>query len=279
MANRFVKGLHAVEDSLAVLAVFALAALLAPLVAGIAATETHDLGKLLFAFVVFWAYIAFSQFMLIWYGNIPEETGWFLRRQTHGWEWIGLTLVFGHFVLPFVLLLSRSPKRRPKVLGLAAAWVLLMHLVDVYWLALPAWVWLDACQRGEPAQIPLLIISFQAAPGHLIEQVVLFPLLVDGDGSVLFADLLLAQVVEAEIGDDAVNPRVEGALKAKIANALVRLQERVLDDVLGIFAVLRDVLRDPKDVPVVAADQLFKSRVVTFLRRPYQRQLFANGLF
>ncbi len=97
----------------------------------------HDMGKLLFGFVIFWAYIGFSQFMLIWYGNIPEETGWFLRRQTHGWGWIGLTLVVGHFVLPFVFLLSRGPKRRPTTLAMAAAWVLLMHLVDAYWLAIP----------------------------------------------------------------------------------------------------------------------------------------------
>jgi hypothetical protein len=97
----------------------------------------HDMGKLLFAFIVFWAYIAFSQYMLIWYGNIPEETGWLLRRQTGGWGWIGVVLIFGHFLLPFVALLSRTPKRRPRVLVLLAAWMLLMHWVDVFWLAMP----------------------------------------------------------------------------------------------------------------------------------------------
>jgi hypothetical protein len=59
----------------------------------------HDVGKLLFAFIVFWAYIAFSQYMLIWYGNLPEETGWFLKRQTGGWATVSLILLFGHFVL------------------------------------------------------------------------------------------------------------------------------------------------------------------------------------
>ena len=81
----------------------------------------HDLGKLLFAFVVFWAYIAFSQYMLIWYGNIPEETGWYLKRQTGDWAWVSLVLLFGHFVLPFLVLLPRAVKRRPRLLAAAGA--------------------------------------------------------------------------------------------------------------------------------------------------------------
>ncbi|HNX50712.1 MAG TPA: hypothetical protein PKL08_11140, partial [Thermoanaerobaculaceae bacterium] len=87
----------------------------------------HDLGKLLFAFTVFWAYIAFSQYMLYWYAAIPEETGWFVRRQSHGWGWVGLKLVFGQFLLPFLALLSRTPKRRPRTLAVAAVWILLVH--------------------------------------------------------------------------------------------------------------------------------------------------------
>ena len=98
----------------------------------------HDLGKLLFGFVVFWAYIGFSQYMLQWYGNIPEETRWFAVRQQNGWGYVGLTLVFGHFLLPFLALLSRGPKRRPGVLVGVAAWVLLMHWVDLFWLVMPS---------------------------------------------------------------------------------------------------------------------------------------------
>jgi hypothetical protein len=98
----------------------------------------HDLGKLLFGFVVFWAYIAFSQFMLQWYAAIPQETHWFAARQSNGWGWVALTLVFGNFLLPFVALLSRTPKRRPALLAAAAAWLLVMHLVDIYWLVMPA---------------------------------------------------------------------------------------------------------------------------------------------
>jgi hypothetical protein len=97
----------------------------------------HDLGKFMFAFVVFWAYIGFSQYMLIWYGNIPEETSFYLTRQTGGWGWVGLALVFGQFLLPFVALLSRTPKRRGAMLAGIAAWLLAMHWVDIFWLVMP----------------------------------------------------------------------------------------------------------------------------------------------
>lgn len=97
----------------------------------------HDLGKLLFAFTVFWAYISFSQFMLMWYANIPEETLFYLHRQEHGWGWLGLVLVFGHFLLPFLVLLSRGPKRRKGALAAAAGWLLVMHWLDLYWFIIP----------------------------------------------------------------------------------------------------------------------------------------------
>jgi len=97
----------------------------------------HDYGKLLFAFVFFWAYLAFSQYMLIWYGNIPEETVWYLRRQQEGWQWVGLTLVFGHFLLPFAGLVSRYAKRSRPMLLFWAAWVFVMHWVDLFWLVMP----------------------------------------------------------------------------------------------------------------------------------------------
>ncbi len=98
----------------------------------------HDIGKLVFGFIVFWAYIAYSQYMLIWYANLPEETFWYAMRQASGW-WIGVALVllFGHFVLPFLALMSRGPKRRPAVVTLGAAWALLMHWVDLYYVVGP----------------------------------------------------------------------------------------------------------------------------------------------
>ncbi|MBD3266277.1 quinol:cytochrome C oxidoreductase [bacterium] len=97
----------------------------------------HDYGKLLFGFIFFWAYIAFSQYMLIWYGNIPEETMWYLARQEGQWFWVSMILIFGHFAIPFLALLSRYPKRRKPILFGWAVWMLLMHYVDLYWLVMP----------------------------------------------------------------------------------------------------------------------------------------------
>lgn len=98
----------------------------------------HDLGKLLFAFVIFWAYIAFSQMMLIWMGNLPEETAWYARRwQAPGWRTVSILILVGHFALPFLFLLPRAIKRNRWTLGLAAAWILLIHYVDLYWLIMP----------------------------------------------------------------------------------------------------------------------------------------------
>ncbi len=103
----------------------------------------HDLGKLLFAFTVFWAYIAFSQFFLIWYANIPEETGWFLSR-LHGtpedpanWRLATMFLAIGHFAVPFFFLMPRTVKRNRVLLLIGALWMLAMHLWDIYWLVMP----------------------------------------------------------------------------------------------------------------------------------------------
>jgi len=100
----------------------------------------HDLGKLMFAFTIFWAYIGFSQYFLIWYGNIPEETFWFLARWEGGWKTVSLVLVFGHFAIPFMLLIFRGVKRSLTMVGLIAVWYLLMHWVDMYWLVYPAYL-------------------------------------------------------------------------------------------------------------------------------------------
>ncbi len=102
------------------------------------AEHRHDLGKLLFAFVVFWTYIAFSQYMLIWYGNLPEETAWYRPRWGGGWELLSVFQGLGHFVIPFFFLMSRHIKRNRKALFAAAAWVLAVHLMDLYWLVMPS---------------------------------------------------------------------------------------------------------------------------------------------
>jgi hypothetical protein len=98
----------------------------------------HDLGKWMFALTMFWAYIAFSQYILIWYANIPEETIFFRNRMVGSWRWLSAALLFGRFILPFLFLIFRSTKRNLQLLGIAAGWVVAMHFVDMYWLIMPA---------------------------------------------------------------------------------------------------------------------------------------------
>jgi hypothetical protein len=108
---------------------------LAPLLR--ATPALHDLGKLMFAFVMLWAYVSYSQFLIIWSGNLPEEVPWYIHRLQGGWQSVGLMLVVFQFALPFLLLLSRNLKQDPRRLGAVAAVLLLMRLVDVYWLVGP----------------------------------------------------------------------------------------------------------------------------------------------
>ncbi len=98
----------------------------------------HDLGKLLYGFNCFWAYIAFSQYLLIWYANIPEETGWFYHRQIHGWAEVSLVLVALHFVLPFFGLMSRGAKRHAPTLAFWSVIILVANWIDLYWLIMPS---------------------------------------------------------------------------------------------------------------------------------------------
>ncbi len=104
-----------------------------------AVTVEHqqDLGKFLFGFIVFWAYISFSQFLLIWYADIPEETEYYLIRFGHGWGFVMAMLLFGHFIIPFLGLMSRHVKRRDGLLMFWCVWVLFMHAVDLYLLIMP----------------------------------------------------------------------------------------------------------------------------------------------
>ena len=99
--------------------------------------QIHDLGKLLLAFVMLWAYINLSQFLIVWSGNLPEEIPWYLKRAQGGWQWLGLALVLFHFVLPFLLLLSRDLKRNAGLLGTVAGVILVFRLVDLFWLVAP----------------------------------------------------------------------------------------------------------------------------------------------
>ncbi len=97
----------------------------------------HDLGKLMLALVMVWAYFNFSQFLIIWSGNIPEETGWYITRMSGGWGFMGVALVLFHFAFPFLLLLRQDLKRKAKMLAAVAVFILFLRLVDMFYLIGP----------------------------------------------------------------------------------------------------------------------------------------------
>lgn len=99
--------------------------------------HNHDLGRLLFAFTVWWAYIAGSQYFLIWYGNLPEETHWFLDRWTGSWKPWSLFIIAAHFAIPFFVLVFRASKRSVKILVSVAGLYVVMHWADLYWVVMP----------------------------------------------------------------------------------------------------------------------------------------------
>lgn len=112
----------------------------------------HDMSKFQFGFIVFWGYIAFSQFLLYWYGNIPEETLWYKHRMEHGWQYIGLLLIAFHFALPFLGTMSRHVRRSPAVMAGWAGFILVVHWLDMMFLILP---------NAAPVSVALII-------GHLV---------------------------------------------------------------------------------------------------------------
>ena len=109
-----------------------------PLSDFLGADTLNDLGNLLFAFIMLWAYLSFSQYLIIWSGNLPEEIPWYLRRSSGGWQWIAVALALFHFAIPFFLLLIRRNKRRKQVVSAIAVAVVVMRLVDLMWLIVPA---------------------------------------------------------------------------------------------------------------------------------------------
>lgn len=98
----------------------------------------NDYGNLLLVFTMLWAYLSFSQFLIIWGGNLREEIPWYMSRARGGWAGVGLILIIFHFAVPFLLLLTRFAKRRAKIMSWLAAGLIVMSLVDIFWLLTPA---------------------------------------------------------------------------------------------------------------------------------------------
>ncbi len=117
--------------------------------------QYHDMAKLMFAFIVFWAYIAFSQFLLIWYAAIPEETLWYDLRWERGWLWWGALLLFGHLFIPFLGTMSRAIRRNKKFISAWAVWMLFMHWVDLVYIIMP-----QAKLLSEPSESGAMLIPW-----------------------------------------------------------------------------------------------------------------------
>ena len=128
------QGLSALAFTIAVLVLLARTT---PLSRVVVPAHLHDLGKLLLAFVMLWAYLTFSQFLIVWSANLPEEIPWYLTRMQGGWGAVSLALIVFHFFVPFLLLLNRDLKRHGRLLVVVALWVLVMRFVDLFWLMGP----------------------------------------------------------------------------------------------------------------------------------------------
>jgi hypothetical protein len=99
----------------------------------------NDYGNLLLTFTMLWAYLSFSQYLIIWSGNLQEEIPWYVSRASGGWAWVAIALIVFHFAVPFLLLLSRFVTRRTLWLGAVAAIQIVMSVIDIFWLTVPAY--------------------------------------------------------------------------------------------------------------------------------------------
>ena len=132
-----------------------------------------SLGALQFAFINFWAYIAFSQYLLIWYANLPEENFWFLHRWENDWQYLSILLIIAHFIVPYAALLSQPAKMDPKRLKFISIWILFAHFIDLYWLVMPNvngyyFSWIDIIVPLLAIGVIILIFNYRANKSNLV---------------------------------------------------------------------------------------------------------------
>lgn len=132
-----------------------------------------SLGALQFAFINFWAYIAFSQYLLIWYANLPEENFWFLHRWQNGWEFLSILLIIAHFIVPYAALLPQPAKMDPKRLKFISVWILFAHFINLYWLVMPNFEgyhlsWIDLVIPLTVIGLIILIFNYRAKRSNLV---------------------------------------------------------------------------------------------------------------
>jgi len=146
-----------------------------PIAGVITRKRLNDLGNLLLAFVMLWAYISFSQFLIIWAGNLPEEITWYAHRLKGGWAVVAVVLLLFHFAIPFLILLSRGVKRKARTLGIVAAALFVIRLLDLFWTVVPAeskvpanFSWMDAAAPVGMGGIWLAVFLWQLKNRPLI---------------------------------------------------------------------------------------------------------------
>jgi hypothetical protein len=151
----------------------------------------HDVGKLLFGFTFFWAYTSFSQFMLIWYANIPEEVTFYRYRMYGDWMWVSLLVLVCAFAIPYVLLLSRWTKRILPVFMFLCVWQLVFHYVDLYWNVMPNMVWWGHGEHiAGPLHGPIEAHAYSFAATDLLLWFGLFALFIGAVGRQMTGNLL-----------------------------------------------------------------------------------------
>jgi hypothetical protein len=136
-----------------------------PMAKAAASDHLHDLGNLMLAFTMLWAYMSFSQYLIIWSGNLPEEIPWYLRRARGAWQWVGLALIVFHFFLPFFVLLFRENKRYGRLLVRVAYWILAMHWLDLVWLIIPASIEIESGSTGPQIPWGTVLLSLASLVG------------------------------------------------------------------------------------------------------------------
>ena len=137
----------------------------------------YSLGALLFAFVNFWGYIAFSQYMLIWYADLPEETFWFLQKWEGSWAIFSIGLIIIKFLVPYIVLVSQPSKMDPKKLKFISVWLLFAHLYDLFWFVMPemeelsggySFSWIDLVFPIAAVGLIILVFNMKAKKENLI---------------------------------------------------------------------------------------------------------------
>jgi hypothetical protein len=152
----------------------------------------HDMSKFQFGFIVFWGYIAFSQFLLYWYGNIPEETLWYKHRMEHGWQYIGLLLIGCHFAIPFLGTMSRYVRRQKGLMACWAGFILFVHWMDMFFLILP--------QEGISVSFMLIIGNLVCLLGMVCLFLALFFMRVGDTSLVAAKDPWLPEALAYQVG-------------------------------------------------------------------------------